>query len=237
MVLAIKTLFIHSPDSFDTSKLSSLPDPLSNPNFTDDFMAYIPQDEWNHFMASLVSLILQLQLFVRRVMVLTICCINHVAIQLYRTWKNFGGKKLASLANRELFAKIFLASVHKYTKNVFSICTDYIAYLPNFSLPIANFYLYSLPNFSPTKIFPCILCYIARSQFCISIVYICGTHVQVIPLSLKFWEEHVSPLQARWCDLVKLCGQVLEERDARRVQHVAQQNNKYQVLLNNNQLQ
>ena len=58
MVLAIKTLFIHSPDSFDTSKLSLFPDPLSNPNFTDDFMAYIPQDEWNHFMASSVSFII-----------------------------------------------------------------------------------------------------------------------------------------------------------------------------------
>ena len=58
MVLAIKTLFIHSLDSFDTSKLSLFPDPLSNPNFTDDFMAYIPQDEWNHFMASSVSFII-----------------------------------------------------------------------------------------------------------------------------------------------------------------------------------
>ena len=58
LVLAIKTLFIHSPDSFDTSKLSLLPDPLSNPNFTDDFMTYILQDEWNHFMAYSVCFIL-----------------------------------------------------------------------------------------------------------------------------------------------------------------------------------
>lgn len=55
MVLAIKTIFIHSPESFNTSQLSLLPDPLSNPNFTEDFMAYIPQDEWNHFMVSSVS--------------------------------------------------------------------------------------------------------------------------------------------------------------------------------------
>jgi len=57
MVLAIKTLFIHSPDSFDTSKLLMLPDPLSNPNFIEEFLAYYPQDEWNQFMASSVSLI------------------------------------------------------------------------------------------------------------------------------------------------------------------------------------
>lgn len=55
MVLAIKTFFIHSPDSFDISNLSLLPDPLSNPNFTEDFMVYTAQDEWNHFMATSVS--------------------------------------------------------------------------------------------------------------------------------------------------------------------------------------
>ena len=55
IVLAIKTLFIHSPSSFDTSILSQLPDPMSNPNFIDDFMAYISQEEWNKFMASSVS--------------------------------------------------------------------------------------------------------------------------------------------------------------------------------------
>ena len=57
----------------------------------------------------------------------------------------------------------------------------------------------------------------------------------MIPGSVAFWEEHISPLQARWYDLVKLCGQILEEHDARRLQHVTQQNNKYQVLLYYNQ--
>ena len=36
------------------------------------------------------------------------------------------GKILAGekLANRELFAKIFLANIHRYTENVSGICTD-----------------------------------------------------------------------------------------------------------------
>lgn len=63
MVLAIKTLFIYSPNSFDTSKLLMLPDPLSNPNFIEEFLVYFPQDEWNQFMASLVSFILILKLY------------------------------------------------------------------------------------------------------------------------------------------------------------------------------
>ena len=56
MVLAIKTIFIHSPGTLDTSLLSRLPDPLSNPNFINDFMSYVSQDEWSEFMASSVSL-------------------------------------------------------------------------------------------------------------------------------------------------------------------------------------
>ena len=48
----------------------------------------------------------------------------------YHARKNFGGGKLANLADCELFAKIFLTNIHRYTKNVFGIiCT----YLPKFS--------------------------------------------------------------------------------------------------------
>ena len=42
----------------------------------------------------------------------------------YCTWENFAWKKLANLVNHELFAKVFLANIHRYAKNVFGICTD-----------------------------------------------------------------------------------------------------------------
>ena len=38
------------------------------------------------------------------------------------------GEKLANLVNRELFAKIFLPNIHRYTKNVFSICILTVAF-------------------------------------------------------------------------------------------------------------
>ena len=38
---------------------------------------------------------------------------------------NFGREKLVNLVNLELFAKNFLANIHRYTKNVFGICTDF----------------------------------------------------------------------------------------------------------------
>ena len=40
------------------------------------------------------------------------------------TGKFWLGKKLANLANRELFAKIFPTNIHRYTQNVFGIYTD-----------------------------------------------------------------------------------------------------------------
>ena len=65
------------------------------------------------------------------------------------------GEKLANLANHELFAKFFLTYIHRYSENVFGICTA-LAYLPNFSLHTNSFYLYGLPKISPSKIFPCV---------------------------------------------------------------------------------
>ena len=50
-----------------------------------------------------------------------------------------------NLENHELFAKIFLANIHRYTKNVFGICTDCNLFAKFF---LANSsYLYGLPNF------------------------------------------------------------------------------------------
>ena len=55
--------------------------------------------------------------------------------------------------NYELFAKSFLANIHKYTKNAFGICIDCNLFAKFF---LANSsYLYGLSKLSPTKIFPC----------------------------------------------------------------------------------
>ena len=50
------------------------------------------------------------------------------------------GEKLAILANRELFAKIFLTNTHRYTKMYLAYALT-VAYSPNFSLPIAFTYM------------------------------------------------------------------------------------------------
>ena len=52
------------------------------------------------------------------------CCIPY-------TGKFWWGETFANLANCELFAKIFLTNIHRYTEDVFGI-----AHLPNFSSPI-----------------------------------------------------------------------------------------------------
>ena len=59
------------------------------------------------------------------------------------------GEKLAKFENHALFAKIFLAIIHRYTENVFGICT-HCSLFANFSLPIPltcmvcqNFPMYS----------------------------------------------------------------------------------------------
>ena len=42
---------------------------------------------------------------------------------------------LVNLANHEPFAKLFLTNIHRYTENVSDFI--YLAYLPNFSSPVA----------------------------------------------------------------------------------------------------
>ena len=44
--------------------------------------------------------------------------------------KSLVGKKLTNLANRERFAKIFLANIHRYTENVYALA---VAYSSNFA--------------------------------------------------------------------------------------------------------
>ena len=48
----------------------------------------------------------------------------------------FWKAKLAYLANHEVFAKIFLANIHRYTESVFDIAIQSLVYSSNFSLPI-----------------------------------------------------------------------------------------------------
>ena len=65
----------------------------------------------------------------------------------------FGGEKMTNLVNWELFAKIFLANIHKYTENVRGICPDCSLFAKFFRAN--NFYLYSLPKFPlPNMYFP-----------------------------------------------------------------------------------
>ena len=70
----------------------------------------------------------------------------------YHTWENFGR---ANLVNCEPFAKIFHAIIHRYTENVYGICTGCFLF-PKFFLA-NSFYLYGLPKFSPTIYFPCMI--------------------------------------------------------------------------------
>ena len=56
------------------------------------------------------------------------------------------GEKLANFENPALFAKIFLAIIHRYNENVFGICT-HCNLSANFFLANTS-YLYGLPIFS-----------------------------------------------------------------------------------------
>ena len=66
------------------------------------------------------------------------------------TQENFGGEKLANLANCELFTKLLFTNIHRYTKNVFYIyiCTD-LSLFANFLLA-NSLYLYG-SKFYPLK--------------------------------------------------------------------------------------
>ena len=80
--------------------------------------------------------------------------LNSHSLHEYRTWKNFGGEKIVlNLANRDLFAKIFLTNIHRYTETVFGICIDCSLFAKFF--PANSFYLYGSPKFSLIKDFPC----------------------------------------------------------------------------------
>ena len=49
---------------------------------------------------------------------------NHLlgVLKAFAYYHTLARGKLANLANRKLFAKIFLAIIHSYTENVFGIC-------------------------------------------------------------------------------------------------------------------
>ena len=64
----------------------------------------------------------------------------------YGTPENSGRGK-----NCELFTKIFPTNIHRYTENVFGICTDCSLFAEFF---LTNSF-YGLPKFYPAKIFPC----------------------------------------------------------------------------------
>ena len=90
-------------------------------------------------------------------MITTVPLCDNYFLVLYM--EKFGGGKLA---NRELFIKIFLANIHRYTKIVFGICNDFSLFA-NFFLA-NSFYLYGSPKSSPTKFFLCMVIIIQSKQ-------------------------------------------------------------------------
>ena len=82
----------------------------------------------------------------------------YVNNHLYCTRENFSGRKLA---NRELFTKIFLASIHRHTEMYLAYALT-VAYSPNFSSPIAFTCMvhknFPLPNISLVYSNCCSIC-------------------------------------------------------------------------------
>ena len=64
---------------------------------------------------------------------------------MYCTQEIVAGEKLVNFKNPALFAKIFLAIIHRYTENVFGIC-PHCNLFANFSLTNTS-YLYGSPKF------------------------------------------------------------------------------------------
>ena len=92
---------------------------------------------------------------------------THVELVTYHTQEIFGGEKLANLVDSELFAKIFLTNIHRYTENVFGICTDCSLFTKVF---LANsFYLYGSPKFSPARVRHCSLT-LNKDTFTLSLI-------------------------------------------------------------------
>ena len=77
------------------------------------------------------------------------------------------GKILAGekLANRELFAKIFLAN----TPKMYLVYALTVAYVFSKIFLANNSYLYGLPKFLPTKYFPCMVFVISTTsvEYCL----------------------------------------------------------------------
>ena len=86
-----------------------------------------------------------------------VCSTMYVCIIQYRTRENFGRGKIDEFGESQatVFAKIFLANIHRYTENVFGISTDFTCSLFAKFFLANSFYLYGSPKFFPTKIFLC----------------------------------------------------------------------------------
>ena len=106
-------------------------------------------------------------------------------------------EKLANFENPALFAKIFLAIIHRYTKNVFSICT-HCNLFANFFLANTS-YLYGSPKFSHVRYLylntsksTCILlkCF---SQNIAMYLYLYFNKCQSICTLLKYFHMYFAP--------------------------------------------
>ena len=98
---------------------------------------------------------------------------SYVCFMLPYTRKFRQDKQLANLANRELFAKIFLTNSYRYTKNAFGICFDHILFTNFF---FANSF-YGVPVWFVKIFFAKIFLY--AWQLYILYFYVC-VHLQYI---------------------------------------------------------
>ena len=73
------------------------------------------------------------------------------------------GEKLVNFENPALFAKTFLAIIHRYTENVSGICT-HCNLFTNFFLTNTS-YLYGSPKIFPVKILLCTVLVLVLNYF------------------------------------------------------------------------
>ena len=104
--------------------------------------------------------------------------------------KFLAGEKLVNLVNHKLFTKMFIVNIHRYTNNVFGICTDDCNLFAKFFLA-NNFYLYGHDH-------PCIVYCSSRVVACIlkKISYVSESAGTV--LSTQTHIVHNTPMVRIW---------------------------------------
>ena len=107
---------------------------------------------------------------------------------VYRTQENFSGGKIGKFDELwTIFAKSFLANIHRCTKNVLGICTLTVTYSPNFSPPTALPVWFA--KISPATIFPCMVTY-RISRWTLYLAF-CSKNAVGRIINCQFWVLYV----------------------------------------------